>query len=160
MNTISSPTALSRPEIRGIFSTHLTSYQFSIHELYKRVAMRNGAMHHRNPNTLNFFNLPDEEIQRFMNYLEKIGTWQTEAGKKVELFVLGCDDYGKLFLKLRRNKVTLAIIQLLNAIYDNMRVWKDMKVKQQKLFSYMEEDYYYGLKWIEHTEGTPTFNFC
>jgi len=159
MNTIHSPTALSQAQIRGIFDVDVVNYQFSIHELYKRWSMRKGAMNNRNANLLNFYNLSEGEVRRFIEYLDRIGTWET-AGKEIKLFSFGEDDNGLLFLKIKQNKFTQNIIQLLNSIHDNVRQWRSMVYRTRKLFSSTDEEYCYGVKWIEHTQSTPPFHFC
>ena len=160
MNTIRAPRALSQPAIRGIFEVEFVKYQYSVHELYKRLAMRYGQIFNRDVNSLNFNNLPGAEVQRFIDYLERVGTWKTDDGKEVKLFSFGQDDHGKLWLKVKANEFTLNIVQLLNSIHDNMRQWRNMVYKWRSIWSFEVEDYFYGVKWIENTCGTPAFQFC
>ena len=158
-NTIRSAKALSVAQIRGIFELEFIHYQFSVVELYKRMAMRKGAMIKYNANTMNFHQLPSEEVDRFIRYLDGMGTWRTRDGKDIKLFSFDVDKNGQQFLKVNNNQFTLNMVQLINSIYDNMRQWTGMVTTIRKTYS-GEEEYEYGAKWIENTMSTPPFFFC
>ena len=129
MNSIPGKNTLSDAAIRGLFDCDITDFQFSINELYKRLAMRKGRLS-ADVASYNFWKLSPKEMDNFIDWLRKIGTWtDTEAGlhgAQYTLWTFGVDDDGKTFLKLKRNPATLNWIQLLNSMYDSLTQWKRM----------------------------------
>ena len=108
MNTIPARNKLSKGAIRGIFGCGIMEFQYSLNELYKRLAMRKGVIGGRSIGNYNFWLLPAEEMDRFRKWLQKIGSWNAGVGKeKYTLWTLGRDNDGKLFLKLKFNHITL-----------------------------------------------------
>ena len=129
MNTIPGKNTLSDGAIRGLFDCDITDFQFSINEVYKRLAMRKGRLS-ADVASYNFWKLSAREIDNFINWLRKIGTWtDAEAGihgAEYTLWTFGKDDDGKIYLKIKRNAATLNWIQLLNSMYDSLVQWKRM----------------------------------
>ena len=129
MNAIPSKNALSDGAIRGLFDCDITDFQFSINEVYKRLAMRKGRLA-ADVGCYNFWKLSATEMERFIDWLREIGTWvDTEAGihgAQHTLWTFGKDDPGKMYLKIKRNPATLNWIQLLNSLYDSLVQWKRM----------------------------------
>ena len=125
MNTIPARNKLSQGAIRGIFGCHIIDYQFSLNELYKRVALRKRAIGYKSVGNYNFWLLPAHEMKKFRNWLQKIGSWTAGVGKeKYSLWTLGMDNDGKLFLKLKFNQITLNFIQLINVMHDSLVSWR------------------------------------
>ena len=60
--------------VRGIFDCDITDFQFSLNELYKRLAMREGRIY-SNLGNYNFWSLSATEINRFRNWLRRLGSW-------------------------------------------------------------------------------------
>lgn len=126
MNSIPGKDMLSTAAIRGIFDCDITDYQFSINELYKRLAMRKGRLNSA-VGDYNFWLLSAEEMDRFRNWLQRIGSWTDGMhGVCHTLWTFGKDDSGKIYLKLKLNEVTINWIQLLNCIYDSLSQWTRM----------------------------------
>ena len=145
MNSIPGKNMLSAGAIRGIFDCDITDYQFSLNELYKRLAMRDGTFRGVPVANYNFWSLPAEEMDRFREWLQRIGSWADGTGLKYTLWTLGKDDDGKLFLKLRLNAVTVNWLQLLNGIADSLAQWKSI---------------YRGKEYIEQLDLKLPFKFC
>ena len=147
MNSIQHKRALDQAPIRGIFDCDITDYQFSINELYKRLAMRKGRVH-KHVADYNWWALSAGEMDRFRKWLQRIGSW-TDVISRVSftLWTLGKDAEGKIYLKLKLNDVTLNWIQLLNCIYDSLTQWTGL---------------FKGAAYIRDlgTEAELGFNFC
>ena len=147
MNSIPRKNALKPAAIRGIFDCDITDYQFSIHELYKRLAMRKGRVHSA-VGDYNFWALPAEEMDRFRKWLQRIGSWRDDISDvSYPLWTFGKDASGKLYIKLKLNDITLNWIQLLNCMYDSLAQWTRL---------------YRGVAYIRDlgTEAQLGFNFC
>ena len=142
-NTIPGPNQLSLGQIRGIFDCDLTDYQFSVNEIYKRYAMRKGYCRGRDVADLNFWNLANGEIERFMEYLDRLSKFPRIPDFK--LWTFGKDDEGKWYLKIKANEITVNYFQLFNALHDSLYQWK------AALF---------GDEWIEFAAGGSPFYIC
>ena len=126
MNSIPGKNQLSDAAIRGIFDWDVTDFQFSINELYKRLALRKGRVNSA-VGDYNFWLLSIEEMDRFRAWLKRIGTWRDPiCGVSYTLWTFGKDASGKIYLKLKLNDATLNWIQLLNSMNDSLSQWKNM----------------------------------
>ena len=140
MHNVHGKDAMSIHEIRALFQISLCDFPFSLHELYKRYAMRKGRLHGRELKDLDFQSLSNETINSFRNWLESISYWKS-AGPAFMLWRLGVDDDGKPWLKLNPSELTLNLIQLINVLHDNLYQWKCCL---------------WGVDWIESTlEAAP-----
>ena len=122
-NTIPGPNQLSQNQIRGIFDCDIIDYQFSLNEVYKRYTMRKGVLGGRDVNDLNFWKLPQNEIVRFMEYLNGLNYLDAAPGFK--LWTFGRDQEEKWFLKLKPDRIILNYFQLFNALHDSLYQWRD-----------------------------------
>ena len=84
-------------------------------------------------------------MDKWRNWLKRVGSWRHRAGKKHTLWTFGKDDHGLLYLKLQLNEVTLNYLQLLNAIYDSLIAWRELD---------------HGPAYIKQATRTPAFEFC
>ena len=126
MNSIPGKNMLSDAAIRGMFDCDITDFQFSINELYKRLALRKGRVNSA-VGDYNFWLLSIEEMDRFRDWLKRIGTWRDGVyGAIYTLWTFGKDSSGKIYLKLKLNDATLNWIQLLNCMYDSLSQWTKM----------------------------------
>ena len=138
-NTIHGPNQLSQNEIRGIFGCDLIDYQFSLNELYKRFTMRKGILYGRDVNQLNYWKLPQKEIVRFMDYLDRLSYF--DAAPEFKLWTFGKDEDGKLFLKLKANRIVLNYFQFFNSLHDSLYQWRTTP---------------HGEQWIKSAAKRPT----
>ena len=145
MNTIPGKNVFSRAVISGIFKCHVTDYQFLVSEIYKRLAMRTGALPSK-ADDYDFERIPAEEMRCFRAWLVNIGTWNPPDGKmSCRLWTLGINHDGKDFLQLAENEFTLNYIQLLNTVFDNLKQWKNLA---------------HGIAWIQHSITSAAFQYC
>ena len=138
-NTIHGPNQLSQNAIRGIFGCDLIDYQFSLNELYKRFTMRKGILYGRDVNNLNFWKLPQKEVIRFMDYLDALSYF--DAAPEFKLWTFGKDEDGKLFLKLKPNRIVLNYFQFFNSLHDSLYQWRNTP---------------HGEQWIKSAASRPS----
>ena len=126
-NTIPAKGKLKREVICSIFQCDITDYNFALVEVYKRYCMRIGLLYGRSSvGDYNFWALPAKELDRFRDWLQRVGSWTDKYETKHVLWTFGKDDEGKSYLKLKLNEFTLNYIQLLNSIYDSLAAWRDL----------------------------------
>ena len=132
MNVIHSKGSKTKEEIIAIFAACLCSWKFSIHELYKRYALRKRQLNGRDVDDLNFFKIATREINSFIKWLKKIGKFEN-ARRAFKLWKFGCDDDGKPWLMINQCEYNVNYFQLFNAIHDNLYQWRNCC---------------YGLEWL------------
>ena len=137
-NIIPGPNQLPAEEIKKIFSTPITSWKFSMCEFYKRYIMRTRNFK-RNVNvsaSFNWSSLLEVELKSFMNYLK------TFNEGNVQIYQFGKDDDQCYYFKIIKNKLTLALIQLINVTHDFVQNWRHNNIAQQWIKSSARRETY------------------
>lgn len=112
-NTIESPNCLPAEEIQAIFSCKPDENKIPLPELYKR---HNLYYTNGNGDNMNFWKLPQSELERFKKYLDSINSYNGEA-----LWEYGVQEQGGAaveYLRLRRTEYTIRFAQWLNSLKD------------------------------------------
>ena len=139
-NLIPGPQQLADEEIEKIFTTPITSWKFSVIEYYKRFMMRTRNFN-RNINASDQFNwssILEVELQAFIKYL---GTFNT---KRIQIYQFGKDDHQSYYFKIVKNKLTLALIQLINVTHDFCQNWNLNNIAQEWMKSAHPGTYIYN----------------
>lgn len=118
-NTIDQEMIRNKNTVRGIFSCDLVNYKFSLNEVYKRYAMRKNYLGGADAGEFNFWYLEHDEIDKWKSWLLELG-WMRCV--RDALWIMDKTDDGKWFLQLKHNKLTLALIQTMNSLYDIISV--------------------------------------
>ena len=143
-NTIHNAKHLTPAQIRGIFSTEITKWHFSLECVWKRLLMRQGHITKETAHRYKIFALAPSELFTFRDWMREIGTFE-RGGKPFELFEFGADETGKEFVRIRATHVTLTYIQTINAVHDALAQFEDL---------YLGDEY---LRWVPYA---PFYNHC
>ena len=138
-NTIIGPKYLSRDETAAIFDTDLVDFQVSLPEFYKRYLMRKKQFN-RDSAAMNWWELPEWEIFRFMDFLDELQDFEDRA---LRIWRFGKDSEGKWYAKLHMNRISCNYIQIINAMHDSIKQW--------------DHHTHRGVEWIAFTQRGAYF---
>ena len=124
-NTIKNAHDLNKEAMAKIHGIHLFDFLFNVTELYKRLAMRQKVFtQNQNVNDYNFNKLPAEELEKFIDFLRDISATPLQGGAGYNLFRFGIDVRGNPYIQIKANPMTIALIQVANALDDGLNAIK------------------------------------